>query len=129
MNILDENIPESQRLLLRSWRIRTQQIGHELGRRGMKDEKIITLLHQLRRPTFFTRDLDFYDPQLCHAGYCVVCLTVGQYETASFIRRFLKHPEFGTQSKRRGTVVRVSHTGMKVWRIRAEGEEEIEWRP
>lgn len=59
MNILDENIPESQRLLLRSWRIRTQQIGHELGRRGMKDEKIITLLHQLRRPTFFTRDLDF----------------------------------------------------------------------
>ena len=36
MNILDENIPESQRQLLRSWRIRTQQIGHELGRRGMK---------------------------------------------------------------------------------------------
>ena len=59
MNILDENIPESQRQLLRSWRIRTQQIGHELGRRGMKDEEIIPLLHQLRRPTFFTRDLDF----------------------------------------------------------------------
>ncbi len=129
MNILDENIPESQRQLLRSWRIRTQQIGHELGRRGMKDEEIIPLLHQLRRPTFFTRDLDFYDHQLCHAGYCVVCLTVGQCETASFIRRFLKHPEFDTQSKRRGTVVRVSHTGMKVWRIPAEGEEEIEWRP
>ena len=55
--------------------------------------------------------------------------TVGQYETASFIRRFLKHPEFGTQSKRGGTVVRVSHTGMRVLRIHVEGEEEIEWRP
>ena len=129
MNILDENIPESQRQLLRSWRIRTQQIGHELGRRGMKDEEIIPLLHQFRRPTFFTRDLDFYDHQLCYAGYCVVCLTVGQYETASFIRRFLKHPEFDTQSKRGGTVVRVSHTGMRVLHIHVEGEEEIEWRP
>ncbi|MDI6810398.1 MAG: hypothetical protein QMD80_01740 [archaeon] len=29
-----------------------QQIGHELGHQGMKDEEIISLLHQLRRPTF-----------------------------------------------------------------------------
>ena len=87
MNILDENIPESQRQLF----------------------------------------LDFYDYQLCHAGYCVACLAVGQYETASFIRRFLRHPVFDTQSKRRGTVVRVSHTGMKVWRIHAPSEEEIKW--
>ena len=97
MNILDENIPESQRLLLRSWRIRVQQIGHELGHSGMKDEGIIPLLHQLRIPSFFTHDLDFYDHQLCHAGYCVVCLAVGQFETASFIRRFLQHPVFDTQ--------------------------------
>jgi len=54
-------------------------------------------------------------------------LTLGQYETASFIRRFLRHPVFDTQSKRRGTVVRVSHTGMKVWRIHAASEEEIKW--
>ena len=127
MNILDENIPESQRLLLRSWRIRVQQIGHELGRPGMKDEEIIPLLHQLRRPSFFTHDLDFYDHRLCHAGYCVVCLAVGQYETASFIRRFLRHSVFDTQSKRGGTVVRVSHTGIRIWRIHVEREEEIMW--
>lgn len=41
MNILDENIPESQRQLLRSWRIRVRQIGYEVGRQGMKDERII----------------------------------------------------------------------------------------
>ncbi len=29
MNILDENIPEDQRQLLRSWDIRVRQIGHE----------------------------------------------------------------------------------------------------
>ena len=49
MNILDENIPESQRQLLRSWRIRVQQIGHELGRPGMKDEENIPLLNHVRR--------------------------------------------------------------------------------
>jgi hypothetical protein len=46
MNLLDENIPESQRQLLRSWRIRIRQIGDEVGRKGMKDEAIIPLLHQ-----------------------------------------------------------------------------------
>jgi hypothetical protein len=27
----------------------------------MKDDEIIPLLHSLRRPTFFTRDLGFYE--------------------------------------------------------------------
>ena len=43
MNILDENIPESQRTLLRSRRIAVRQIGHDLGRKGMKDDEIISL--------------------------------------------------------------------------------------
>ena len=60
MIILDENIPESQRQLLRSWRIKVHQIGHEVGSQGMKDVEIIRLLHKLRYVTFFTRDLGFY---------------------------------------------------------------------
>ncbi len=60
MNILDENVPESQRQLLRSWRIRVPQIGDDVGREGMKDEAIIPLLHRIRGVTFFTRDLGFY---------------------------------------------------------------------
>jgi len=91
MNILDENIPEGQRQLLRSWRIQAKQIGHDIGRQGMKDEEIIPFLHQLRHTTFLTRDLGFYDRHLCHANYCLVILAVGQYEAASFIRRFLQH--------------------------------------
>ena len=51
MNVLDENIPEDQRQLLRSWRIRAYQIGREIGRQGLKDEQqIIPLLLELRRP-------------------------------------------------------------------------------
>ncbi len=38
MNVLDEDIPKGQRLLLESWRVSVQQIGVHIGRRGMADE-------------------------------------------------------------------------------------------
>jgi len=66
----------------------------------MKDRsEIIPLLHTLRRPTFFTRDHDFYKPDLCHPGYCLVFLDVAFDEAADFIRRFLRHAAFRTQVK------------------------------
>ena len=128
MNVLDENIPDSQRQLLRSWRIKVRQIGHEIGRRGMKDEEIIPLLHQIGPVTFFTRDVGFYHRRLCHTNYYLVCLAVGQYESASFIRRFLRHPAFNTQAKRMGKVVQVSHKGIRMWRLHVEEEEELTWQ-
>ena len=128
MNILDENIPEDQRQLLRSWRIRVRQIGHEVGRPGMKDDQIIPLLHRSGKSTFFTRDLGFYDRDLCHAQYCLVCLAVSQYDAASFIRRFLRHDQFETQTSRLGKVVRVGQRGITFWRLHFDAEEKVEWR-
>jgi hypothetical protein len=127
MILLDENFPESQRQLLRGWRIRPQQVGYETGRKGMQDEEIIPFLHQLRRPTFFTLDDDFYQRDLCHAGYCLVFINGGQYEAASFVRRILRHRQFNTQAKRMGTVMRVSHIGITVWYLHAEEEVFVEW--
>jgi hypothetical protein len=57
MMILDENIPESQKHLLKGWRIRTHQIGCGFEKTGIKDEAIIPLLHRLKNAVFFTRDL------------------------------------------------------------------------
>lgn len=127
MDILDENIPASQWQLLLRWRIRARRIGHEVGRQGMGDQEIPPLLRRLRRATFYTRDLDFYDRRLCHAGYCLVVLTVDRYEVASFIRRFLRHPVFDTQAKRLGKVVRVAHMGIHMWQLHAEREGELAW--
>ena len=33
MNLLDENIPEHQRQLLRGWRVLVRQIGVDVGRK------------------------------------------------------------------------------------------------
>ena len=127
MILLDENVPEGQRRLLQSWRIHVRQLGSDLEHQGLRDEQIIVLLRRLRRVTFFTLDSDFYKPNLCHANYCLVILIVGQYETATFVRRFLRHPAFDTQVKRLGTVVRLSPTGVRSWRLHSNQEEELAW--
>ena len=126
MNILDENIPSNQRQLLLGWRIPVHQIGHDVGRKGMQDDEIVPWLMELRRPTFFTRDLDFNDPSLCHRRYCLAFLSVERYEVAVFVRRLLRHPEFDTQAKRMGAVITLSHTGLSIWRWRA-GHANVDW--
>ena len=53
VNILDENIIDSQRQRLRHWRIAVRHMGYDVGRQGMKDQEILTVLHRLRRPNLF----------------------------------------------------------------------------
>ena len=54
-------------------------------------------------------------------------MNVGQNEVAVFIRRLLRHPHFNTQLKRMGRVVRVSHVGVALWRLRSQKEIHIVW--
>ncbi len=93
----------------------------------MQDESIIPFLHQLRRPTFFTLDIGFYKRDLCHAGYCLVCMAVKKQEAAVYIQRVLRHPEFRTQARRMGAVVRASSAGIMMWRLHAEKETFLKW--
>lgn len=127
MNILDENIPENQRILLQGSRVRIRQIGYDIGRKGIKDDEIITFLQQLRRPTFFTRDLGFYNRRLPHKRYCLVCLAIDKDEAAIFVRRFLQRREFNTEVKRMGAVIRVSRAGISVWHLHAKKEIHFVW--
>ena len=93
----------------------------------MKDSEIISLLHDLASPTFITRDDDFFERNLCHAGYCLVYTAVEKSEVAVFTRRLLRHPEFNTKAKRMGAVVRVSHAGLMVWRLHNEKQQRFDW--
>jgi hypothetical protein len=127
MNILDENVPESQRVLLRNKRIAIRQIGEDVGRKGMKDQEIISLLHQLDRPTFFTLDSDFYDRRLCHEGYCLVHLDVEEDTAAEYVRRLLRLCELNTKAKRMGCVIRGSPMGVIIWRFHDDQEHHLPW--
>ena len=127
MNVLDEHIPAEQRALLKSWRIPVRHIGCDVGRKGIQDDELMPLLHQLRYPTFFTLDFDFYQRGLCHQRYCLVCMDVYDDESASFVRRLLRHPEFVTEAKRMGAVIRISRKGLWVWRLHAGKEIQLDW--
>ena len=127
MNILDENIPRNQRELLIGWRISIRQIGHDIGRKGIQDDEIIPLLHQLHRPTFFTRDSDFFRRKLCHQRYCLVYMDIDKQEVSLFVRRVLRHPEFDTQVKRMGMVLRVSSRGLSFYPLRTGKLTFLEW--
>jgi hypothetical protein len=128
MNILDENISRNQKYGLNKRKIRFRQIGYEISNRGIKDEEIIPFLHKLGTVTFFTRDLRFYQSHLCHSQYCLVILAVADIEIASFIHRFLRHPEFNTKAKRMGKIVRVSHSVIRMWKLNDDKEYELLWR-
>jgi hypothetical protein len=123
VNILDEDIGQSQGQSLATQKIHFRKIGVGIGRFGMKDrEDILPLLHQLKPPTFFTLDHGFYHSTLLHQRYCLVFLDVWEDEAAEYIRRFLRHPEFRTQTQRMGKVVRVRHRSMSYWQIHVREE-------
>lgn len=124
---MDENIAAGQRETLQKWRIPIQQIGVDVRMKGIDDEAIIPFLHRLRRPTFFTRDIDFYERTLCHANYCLVYMAIVPDKVAEFMRRFLRHREFNTQAKRMGCVIRAGKSGLTVWRLHAEKEISFTW--
>ena len=129
MIVLDENIHEAQRLRLVSSRVGPRQIGVDFGPKGLKDEQIIVRLRGRKGITFFTRDAGFYLAGLRHPAYCLVVLNVAQNDVATFVRRFLKHPDFQTNSARMGRVVRVSHIGLAYYRRNSHAELHAVWNP
>jgi hypothetical protein len=128
MNVLDEDIGLSQRRSLESLKVHFRQIGVEIGRSGLKDRnEVIPLLHQLKHPTFFTRDHGFYHPMLRHHEYCLVYLDVWDDEAAQYIRRFLRHKAFRAQVNRMGKLVRVHQSGLSYWGFGSEAETTVSW--
>lgn len=128
MKILDENIADSQRRQLLARGHHVKQIGYEIGWKSMKDRNdIIPRLHRLRRPTFFTHDADFYDPDLRHTGYCLVYLDVDEDEAAEYIRRVLRHPVFRTKAQRMGKVIRVRSSRLNFWQVGKKVEQAALW--
>jgi hypothetical protein len=125
----DENVLDGQRLLLEAWRFPVRQIGVHIGSKGLKDNEIPVLLREYRNATFFTRDSDFYRPDLRHRSYCPVVADVGQNEVATFVRRFFRHPDFDTRAKRMGKVPRISHAGIAFRRLRSHLEVHSVWHP
>ena len=121
MIVLDHDIPRDQADRLRLRRIRFRQIGIQVGRPEWDDQQeILRYLQQTRDVTFLTRDVGFFRPRFRHANYCIAVVDDIIAATATTIRRFLRHPQFRTNSMRVGRVVRLSPTKITLWEIGRE---------
>ena len=128
MIILDHNIPADQAQQLRRQRIHFRQIDFEVGRPEWDDlQEILRFLHATKQITFFTRDLGFFRARLRHANYCLVVLTVPVLETAYYIRKVLRHPDFKTRAKRNGKVMKVSTDRITFWETGWQRQSTTRW--
>jgi hypothetical protein len=127
VNLVDEDIREDQCRLLRKWRIAIRRLGQDVGRLGMTDQEILSLLHSLGRATLFTLDHGFWKRRLCHPAYCLVYLDIEEQEVAEFVRGTLRHPQLNTRAKRMGAVVRIRHRRISLWRLHIQKVLFLSW--
>jgi hypothetical protein len=126
--LFDHNIPRDQVEQLRRWRIRGRQIGYEVGRPEWQDqEEVLRELHRAKRVTLFTRDLGFFRSRFLHPEICVVVVAGAVMETASDIRRLLRHPHFRTTAARKGCVIKLSRAGIAVQRAGSTRQQRLAW--
>lgn len=128
MIILDHNITRDQAELLQQWGIHYRQIGFEVGRPEWDDQQeILRYLHKTNRATFFTRDFDFFLPELCHDNYCLVVIAFPAMETAANIRRLLRHPQFKTKAQRCGKVIKLLPGKIVLWEPGNPNQRSMPW--
>src|SRR5438093_10341089 len=115
MILLDEQVRSDQRVFLTRFGIAFRQIGKDIAPSGIKDENIIPFLLRLKWPTLFTHDRGFFQQRLTHSGYCLALLSESDIEAAIYIRKFLRHPRFNTNTKRMGVIARAHLEAVHFW--------------
>jgi len=127
LNVLDENVPRDQADLLRAWGVSFRSLSRDLGHQGIQDDDVLPLLLRLKRPTFLTRDADFFRRDFAHLKYSLVWFDMRVEQTAFYLRRFLKHSAFKQNTRRLGKVVRVLPQHIEYWTRNAEKLVSVHW--
>jgi hypothetical protein len=124
-HVLDELVGNQYYSELQRW-LSIVKVGDGFGWKSMQDDEIRRELHSSGK-TFHTQDKGYYHPIHRHHAYCLVYYDVTDKELVTYIRRFLRHPQFNTHAKRMGNVVRVTTQYIEVWSLKSENREIIEW--
>lgn len=98
----------------------------------IKDERVPTILRELRQPTFVTIDMGFWNARLRDARYCIFCFPLRsdeQRDIPDLLRRLLRMAEFATKAARMGKVARVSPMQVDYWQLGDEQPHRLSWPP
>lgn len=97
----------------------------------IKDDRVPSLLRELKRPTFVTIDAGFYDRNLCDPAYSILYFALRddqQPQLPGLLRRLFRLSEFKTRAVRMGKVARISRDGIGYWQHREKDMHLLTWR-
>jgi len=128
--ILDEQIFDTEVLIpLTQW-ITAQRLRDLRPDQVIKDERVPTILRELRQPTFVTIDMGFWNARLRDTRYCILCFPLRHDEQRAIpglLRRLLRMSEFATKAARMGRVARVSQSHIDYWQLGDEQPYRLSW--
>jgi hypothetical protein len=107
-----------------------QWIPHLRCGEHIDDDRIPTLLRELKQPTFVTIDEHFWNRGLRDARYCIVYFALRddqQDQIPDLLRRLFRLPQFNTRAKRMGKVIRVSPAGVQFYQLGDETPYVVPW--
>jgi hypothetical protein len=87
----------------------------------VKDDGIVTLLHQANYPTFVTTNVDDFWLQFrANRHYCIIGIVFRIEQTAQVsetLRKLLSLPLFRTKAARMGKIIRVRPSGIEYYEL------------
>jgi hypothetical protein len=128
--ILDDQLADiAIRGRLAQW-TRAQRLRDLRPGEVIKDERVPTILRELRQPTFVTIDMGFWNARLRDARYCILCFPLRSDEQRAIpglLKHLLRMSEFATKAARMGKVARVSQSHTDYWQLGDEQPHRLTW--
>jgi len=128
--ILDEHIDRRRVLYpLRAW-ITAASVVDLFPNQVIKDDRIPSLLRQLKQPTFVTIDAIFWQRKLLNPHYCLIYFALAKWQQSQIpflLRRLFHLPPFKTKAARMGKVIRVSTAHIDYWQWKDEQSHHLTW--
>jgi len=97
------------------------------GLSGTINKRFFAICIRPNKSRFSLVTWGFFRAPLRHANYRLVALTVPVLETADYIAKFLRHPQFNTRAKRNGKVIKVSTKSINFWAIGRQQHGTVRW--
>jgi len=130
--ILDEHLGRNQVLQpIQHW-ITVKRVQDLRPREIIKDDRVLTILIHLEKPTLVTIDMGLWKKRYCDRHYCILyfaLLDTQQNQIPSLLRQVFRLETFKTKAARMGKVARITFTQVSYWELGSDKLHSLDWLP
>lgn len=128
--VLDEQLAAPEVVGPLAKRYSVTRVQELRSRELIRDERLPSLLLEMKEPTLVTIDHGFFRREWSHPKYCILVVAVkqeGQEQVPELVRAALNQPEFRTRRARMGKVIRVKAKEAEFWELGSEEIQRLRW--